>query len=354
MAEIYDTLGERMKALELRFTKGEAYGSGQVVIDEHKCCIIRVDGRAFHTYTRPFAKQKIDIGCPVPARTAFHPAITGAMKYAMEALIAEFNPIVAYTQSDEITVVIGEDKVPFGRKCHKLNSIAASIATAAFNEYINTKADRSTVPEARYPSHAIFDARSYEATYEEAALTILWRHNDCVKNSISTLARSLMPQSRLVGKKSDARKEMMEQHFNVSWDDLPHGLKYGFLAYTWYIFLEAMEYVSTFIPESGDCWVYERLGGRTHADETAAKLADTVSEKGYTPKDFRIFAATGSEDIAYPQLDAQINAMKKLSDTFIYDGDGENLTYIVAEGCTHWYVPVRQYFFDILRIGYGK
>ena len=231
MAEIYDTLGERMKALELRFTKGEAYGSGQVVIDEHKCCIIRVDGRAFHTYTRPFAKQKIDIGCPVPARTAFHPAITGAMKYAMEALIAEFNPIVAYTQSDEITVVIGEDKVPFGRKCHKLNSIAASIATAAFNEYINTKADRSTVPEARYPSHAIFDARSYEATYEEAALTILWRHNDCVKNSISTLARSLMPQSRLVGKKSDARKEMMEQHFNVSWDDLPHGLKYGFLAY---------------------------------------------------------------------------------------------------------------------------
>lgn len=231
MAEIYDTLGERMKALELRFTKGEAYGSGQVVIDEHKCCIIRVDGRAFHTYTRPFAKQKIDIGRPVPARTAFHPAITGAMKYAMEALIAEFNPIVAYTQSDEITVVIGEDKVPFGRKCHKLNSIAASIATAAFNEYINTKADCSTVPEARYPSHAIFDARSYEATYEEAALTILWRHNDCVKNSISTLARSLMPQSRLVGKKSDARKEMMEQHFNVRWDDLPHGLKYGFLAY---------------------------------------------------------------------------------------------------------------------------
>ena len=123
---------------------------------------------------------------------------------------------------------------------------------------------------------------------------------------------------------------------------------------TWYIFLEAMEYVSTFIPESGDCWVYERLGGRTHADETAAKLADTVSEKGYTPKDFRIFAATGSEDIAYPQLDAQIEAMKKLSDTFIYDGDGENLSYIVAEGCTHWYVPVRQYFFDILRIGYGK
>ena len=122
---------------------------------------------------------------------------------------------------------------------------------------------------------------------------------------------------------------------------------------TWYIFLEYMRYVRTFIPESGDCWYYGRLGGREHCTETAQILADAVKKQGYTAGDIRIFAATGNEDIAYPQLDAQINAMKKHSDVFVFDnGSDENLTYLVAEGCTHWYVPVRQYFFDILRIAY--
>lgn len=121
---------------------------------------------------------------------------------------------------------------------------------------------------------------------------------------------------------------------------------------TWYIFLDCLDYVANFIPESGDCWIKERLGGRTFADETARILHDAVISRGYTAGDIRIFAATGSEDIAYPQLDAQVNAMKKLDDVFIFDGENENFSYIVAEGCTHWYVPVRQYLFDILKDGY--
>ena len=123
---------------------------------------------------------------------------------------------------------------------------------------------------------------------------------------------------------------------------------------TWYIFLECLNFVSTFIPESGDCWYYERLGGRTHADETAQLLCEAVKKFGFTAEDFRIYAATGSEDIAYPQLDAQINAMKNYGGTFnITDETGkENLTYIVGEGCTHWYGPVREYFFDIVKEAY--
>lgn len=120
---------------------------------------------------------------------------------------------------------------------------------------------------------------------------------------------------------------------------------------TWYMFLEHLDLISTFIPESGDCWYYERLGGRTYAEQTAKLLCDTVKSKGYTAEDIRIFAATGSEDIAYPQLDAQIKAMKAVGDVFRADGDA-NLTYIVGEGCTHWYAPVREYFFDILRAAY--
>ena len=118
---------------------------------------------------------------------------------------------------------------------------------------------------------------------------------------------------------------------------------------SWYIFIECLEYVANFIPESGDCWVKERLGGKTFAQETAQILSDAVKKRGYTHRDIKIYAATGTEDIAYPQLDAQIEAMKKHDDVFIFEGEDENMSYILADGCTHWYGPVRQYFFDILR-----
>lgn len=230
-----ETLGSHMKELEASYTHGSEDGSGKVAVSvgktptAGKICIIRVDGRAFHTYTRPFTKRNPND--PLGPRTAFHSSIVGAMKHAMEALIDEFNPIMAYTQSDEITLLIGQDNVPFGGKCHKLNSIAASVATAAFNEYINFKAPRETIPDSRYPSRALFDARSYEASYEEAAATVLWRHLDCIKNSISTLARAYFTPKRLEGLRSEDRKRLLKEHRNVSWDDLPYGLKYGFFAH---------------------------------------------------------------------------------------------------------------------------
>ncbi|MBQ4362975.1 MAG: enterochelin esterase [Oscillospiraceae bacterium] len=122
---------------------------------------------------------------------------------------------------------------------------------------------------------------------------------------------------------------------------------------TWYIFLQCMRYVRTFIPESGDCWYFGRLGGKEYRTDTAKLLSEAVGKQGFTADDIRIFAATGSDDIAYPQLDAQIEEMKKYPDTFLFDkSDRENLTYMVAKGCTHWYVPVRQYFFDILKTAY--
>ena len=219
-----ETLGSHMKELEASYTHGSEDGSGKVAVSvgktptAGKICIIRVDGRAFHTYTRPFTKRSPDN--PLGPRTAFHSSIVGAMKHAMEALIDEFNPILAYTQSDEITLLIAQENVPFGGKCHKLNSIAASVATAAFNEYINFKAPRETIPDSRYPSRALFDARSYEANYEEAAATVLWRHLDCIKNSISTLARAYFTPKRLEGLRSEDRKRLLKEHRNVSWDEL--------------------------------------------------------------------------------------------------------------------------------------
>ena len=51
-------------------------------------------------------------------------------------------------------------------------------------------------------------------------------------------------------------------------------------------------------------------------------------------EDFRIFAATGTEDIAYPNLTPQIEAMQKLDDVFRFSEDfGQgNLHYLLGDG----------------------
>ena len=65
--------------------------------------------------------------------------------------------------------------------------------------------------------------------------------------------------------------------------------------------------------------------------------------------DYYIFCATGSQDIAYPNLKPQIDSMKKLTDSFIYSSDIKkgNFYFIVSEG-THAWNWVNQYIYDIL------
>lgn len=89
-------------------------------------CIVRVDGRAFHTLTRqcekPFDERLID-----------------SMAQTAVALCQEIDGAqLAYVQSDEISV-LGVDYVTpdsetwFGGNVQKIVSVAASRATVAFN-----------------------------------------------------------------------------------------------------------------------------------------------------------------------------------------------------------------------------
>ena len=62
-----------------------------------------------------------------------------------------------------------------------------------------------------------------------------------------------------------------------------------------------------------------------------------------------IFAATGSEDIAYPNMNPQIEEMKKM-DQFIYTSDFSRVTLTTwwQKGKTHWWGYVRHYVYDAL------
>ncbi|MFB9327776.1 sugar-binding protein [Paenibacillus aurantiacus] len=119
---------------------------------------------------------------------------------------------------------------------------------------------------------------------------------------------------------------------------------------TWYTFIHCLDYFKYYMPLSGDSWVLGQAAGGSKAKETAEYLAKVAKDAGYTPRDYYVFAATGNLDIAYPNLKPQIDAMKQLTDTFVYSSDTTkgNFYFIVGDGGTHAWNWVNQYIYDIL------
>ena len=116
---------------------------------------------------------------------------------------------------------------------------------------------------------------------------------------------------------------------------------------TWYNFLQNLPYFRTFLPLSGDCWVMEVSGGENQPEQTARRLYDAAVASGL---DFRIYAATGTEDAAFAAMTPQIEAMKQYTDVFVYSEDPAqgNFHYQVAEGEVHAYEAVYNYLYTYL------
>ena len=119
---------------------------------------------------------------------------------------------------------------------------------------------------------------------------------------------------------------------------------------TWNVYINCLDYFKYFMPLSGDCWVYGEKAGSDKATATAEYLAKVAKDADYTPKDYYLLCATGNQDIAYPNLNPQIEAMKLLTDSFIYSSDLNkgNFYFIVSDGGTHAWNWVNQYIYDIL------
>ena len=118
------------------------------------------------------------------------------------------------------------------------------------------------------------------------------------------------------------------------------GFSMGAVA-TWYAFMQALDLFGRFLPLSGDCWTCGEKGGGSHPLETAAALADAAVRQGLPA--FAIRAITGSEDIAYPNLDPQIRAMRAREDVF-----GGRMRYDVLPGGVHDYDTIFRYLYDAL------
>ena len=110
---------------------------------------------------------------------------------------------------------------------------------------------------------------------------------------------------------------------------------------TWYCFIQALDLFYWFLPLSGDCWACGETGGGSHPRETAMILASAPARQGIS--DFRIRAATGTRDIAFPNLDAQIKAMADYPDVF-----KDRMTYEAMEGGVHDYDTIFRYLYNLL------
>lgn len=187
----------------------DAYESrARLMLPRRTHTVIRLDGRAFHSYTRGLDK-------PYDAQ------FMSDMGATAETLCAEVAGCrLAYTQSDEISLILTDFATPttdawFGGNQQKMVSISASIATARFNEL-------------RPGKRALFDSRAFTIPDPvEVENYLVWRQKDATRNSISMAAQARFSHRELHGKSQGQMQEMLWSAHGVNWNDYDPRFKRG-------------------------------------------------------------------------------------------------------------------------------
>lgn len=216
-----DALGDRMK--------GHYEVRTQTLLPRRSYAVLRVDGKAFHTYTR---------GCERP----FDVGLMQDMDSTAMALMKEVQGSrLAYVQSDEISVLFTDFDTPqtemwFDGNVQKITSIAASAATAAFNAERTRRAIRDYYGdwgEALIPhvfdliQQVRFDARVFILPDSaEVENYFIWRQQDATRNSVSMAAHTYFSHNELQRVDTAGQQELLFSK-GVNWNDYPAGFKRG-------------------------------------------------------------------------------------------------------------------------------
>lgn len=226
---VHDDLGCRMKTFYEQIPKTKLM---------RRCPVaIRIDGKAFHTFTRGFQK---------PFDEVLIKSMQETMKYLCENIQG---CVLGYTQSDEITLILVDYKkltssAWFDYEVQKICSIAASMATMAFNkrfidnylDYISTlkpdftnDSDRKTVSAYINASNkgAMFDCRCFNIPKEEVTNLVYWRQLDASRNSIQMVGQANFSHKELQNKSCNDIQDMLMIQKGINWNDLPTYQKRG-------------------------------------------------------------------------------------------------------------------------------
>lgn len=224
-----DSLGDRMK--EFYENRSKLYLPRRVPV------IIRLDGKAFHTFTKGFKRPYDEI---------LHNTMNATMKHLCENIQG---CKLGYTQSDEITLLLTDyDTITtdawFGYGMQKVCSVAASMATLAFNrffrQYYNEALTElgSELDRDPYLSKlsekldcAMFDARCFSIPKDEVTNCFIWRQQDATRNAIQMLGQCNFSHRELQGKSCNDIQDMLMTQKGINFNDMPVEFKRGVCCY---------------------------------------------------------------------------------------------------------------------------
>ncbi len=246
---IHDDLGMRMKNNYETITKYK--------LTRRTPVIIRIDGKAFHSYTRGFQKP-------------FDHILMKSMQQTMQSLCENIQGcVLGYTQSDEISLLLVDYKdlnsqAWFDNEVQKICSISASMATKSFNivfdllshmffiddnhigypprvkameEELGKPSDNWTTEDHelfynrnedfcklcgvydRVSKHAMFDSRCFNIPKEEVTNYFYWRQLDATRNSIQMVGQANFSHKELHGKNCNDIQEMLHEQKGINWND---------------------------------------------------------------------------------------------------------------------------------------
>ena len=223
---VHDDLGVRMKTFYEQIPKTKLM---------RRCPVaIRIDGKAFHTFTRRFHK---------PFDEVLIKSMQETMKYLCENIQG---CVLGYTQSDEITLILVDYKkltssAWFDYEVQKICSIAASMATMAFNKFFRDNvgdylyenyddqylADYIKILQNAVDKGAMFDARCFNIPKEEVTNLVYWRQLDASRNSIQMVGQANFSHKELQNKSCNDIQDMLMTQKGINWNDLPTYQKRG-------------------------------------------------------------------------------------------------------------------------------
>ena len=180
----------------------------------------------------------------------------------------------AFVQSDEISLVLTDFDTPttdafFSNRLCKLQSIIASLATAKFNQLMTSYHFDKMWDEGYAPDLSVdnicnkieelplyqFDCKCWNVpTYNDVFAWLLYRQNDCIKNSKQQTAQTCLPHKELLGKNTDEQIALLKETKGIDWTLFPNDRKYGR-----FIWKEEVQLVSD------DGYQYTRHMWKTHA-----------------------------------------------------------------------------------------
>ena len=220
-----DSLGDRMK--------NNYENRAKTYLVRRMPVIIRLDGRAFHTFTRGFKKPYDEI---------FHNAMNETMKYLCENIQG---CKLGYTQSDEITLLLTDyDTLTtdawFDNNVQKICSVSASMATMAFNKNLNKYyaealfelgcpigCDEYMTTLNKKLDSAMFDSRCFNIPKEEVTNCFIWRQQDATRNAIQMLGQCNFTHKELQGKSCNDIQDMLMLQQGINFNDMPAKFKRG-------------------------------------------------------------------------------------------------------------------------------